>query len=787
MYRTINPFGSNNTAFPLNQLSKMIILSSTLAALPGHAAIDKKDLVIDRGDIAINNIGSKLSAASIAKDDREKKDAPAVSDKVQKIDAQLVDLAKRQDHLDVVIVLSEQPQRSAIEGVKRKYRDRLDKQAKIVQNILSEYTPKESLQDKKDEVAQSKLMEQYISEDHRNTIKEANAVRDDLLSQMRKAVGDHASNVAKDSQERLESTLRKYGVEVKSRTSVVNSLSARIASKDLDAIANLNGVAEIFYDAPGKPELEDQGVSLGVNRWWNAGLDGGIWDVGVLDSGVLETHSALSGHTIQENYSVNDYHGTGVACMYGSTDETHRGLAFGLDRILVDNAGFVSTSMEGADWMIRGANDDPEVINYSWGNGLASSNDWHNFSRFVDAVVGDYNTTWAKSAGNNGYDSDPTMTVPANNYNGITVANMYDGDTVTRSDDVIWRTSSRGPTANGRKKPDLSAPGQRTMTCNASGGFSNLGGTSSAAPKVGAASLLLNDGGNWDPKAVKAVLINTADSWEDNNTRTSSDDGPVSGREWNRTYGWGYLDLAHAHFHRNDFFVSTLAPRGRSGDYKLYKGRVYNGDKATLVWERDVSYRTDGSGDPATPTSFRDLSDLDLRMYNEFTNATVSSDTTSIDNVHQVAANGRADAVVKVYSYSSSFDGVNSERYALATEENFSEASGPDLSISFSSPTSVSLNSIFTVTATIRNVGDLDAHNNRVTLNIPSRYTLVSGTRTQTVRRIANGNNTVTIRWRVRAPLFPTSGLFSVSTRNYSYGETFRDSSSSRRIATRLF
>lgn len=131
-------------------------------------------------------------------------------------------------------------------------------------------------------------------------------------------------------------------------------------------------------------------------------------------------------------------------------------------------------------------------------------------------MVFDYSTTWAKSAGNQGVGTN-TMTVPGNNYNGLTVANMFDNNTLSRSDDVIWFESSRGPTVDGRKKPDLAAPGEQTMTCNSSGGYSNLGGTSSAAPKVGAASLLLMDGGNWDPRAIKAVLINTADSWDYNN------------------------------------------------------------------------------------------------------------------------------------------------------------------------------------------------------------------------------------------------------------------------------
>ena len=81
---------------------------------------------------------------------------------------------------------------------------------------------------------------------------------------------------------------------------------------------------------------------------------------------------------------------------------------------------------------------------------------------------------------------------------------------------------------------------------------------------------------------------------------------------------------------------------------------MFNGDKATLVWERDVDYNN-----AATPTAYRNLSDLDLKLYAETTNAQLDSDTTVKDNVHQVAASASQSAVVKVYAYSSSFDGAS--------------------------------------------------------------------------------------------------------------------------------
>ncbi len=697
------------------------------------------------------------------------KKSPVASEPVIRIDPQLKELAQKAERLPVIIIFGEQPQRQIARDLHRKYHPRIEELAGQVRDIYQRYLPRESLASQDEEIEHSRMLEQYVSESDRKVVEELNREREQLMQKMRREIAENSREVLATSQEEMVRMIESMGGRVTERLGVVNAVAAVIPAYSLEEIANTGGVAEVVYDHPGKPELNNQVSSLGVNSWWSSGFDGGVWDVGVLDEGVLETHAALSGHTFYENYAPNGNHGTGVACMYASTNATYRGLAFGLNAILVDNAGSTSTSMAGADWMLRSAGDDPEVINYSWGNGSATGSDWHAFSRFVDAVVFDYNTSWAKSAGNNGFGTN-TMTVPANNYNGLTVANMDDANTVSRADDVITGSSSRGPTVLNRKKPDLSAPGNNTMTCNNAGGYSNLGGTSSAAPKVGAGTLLLTDGGNWDPKAIKAVLINTADSWEDNNTQTTADDGPKTGREWNKTYGWGYLDLWHAHFHRTDYFAGSVKPNGQAGDYKLYKGQVYNGDKATLVWERDVDYNN-----AATPTSYRDLSDLDLRMYNESTNGTISSDTTIRDNVHQVAASGSAPSVVKVYAYSSSFDGASSEPYALATEENFSAASGPAFSTLLIKPSSVPSLGTFTLTARITNTGDLDAHGVKAKLNLPSGFTLLSGALTQSVGKLKDGNLTHVV-WQIRAPFswwFSVTYPLSVSVSSTSYGESF--------------
>lgn len=672
-------------------------------------------------------------------------------------------LAEKNSSVSLVVELNSPEHRQLLRQMRREEAEAVGKLTDEIRSLVRDYAPQGDFASKDEErrsLDAAQGNQPFFLQDR---IDKLNAERETAALQIKEKYRTELKRVLESQHEEFRRRVESLGGKVTDVITVNNSVAVELPSEALDKLSASPDVIRIDENAPGEPELDNQLISLGVSSFWNDGDDGGVWDVGVLDGGVEETHSALSSHTILENYAPDHYHGTGVACMYASTHATYRGLAYGLDKILVDNAGASATSMAGADWMVTSAADNPEVINYSWGNGTASTTSWGSMARFVDGIVDTYNVVWAKSAGNSGYDADPTITQPGENYNGITVANMDDRNTTSRSDDYIRYTSSRGPTYDGRKKPDMTAPGHNTYTCDLNNTYDNLGGTSSAAPKVGAVSLLLKDSGHYYPISMKATLINTADSWDDNDTETTSDDGQVSGKEWNRTYGWGYLDAWHAEFHKDDYFIDTIGQTGASNDYKLYVGQGWVGDKATAVWEREVDYN-----DASTPTSYENLSDINIRLYDEVDHTLEDYDFSGRDNVHQVAVETSGRKVIKVYAWNSS----KSESVALATEEGFTRAVPPSFSQVKSSTPFPFLSGYYTVSTNVTNNGSIKAHNMSATINLPPGVSLVSSSATVGLDSLAAGASDQA-SWLVYAPVPINLSAITYTASSSSYGETF--------------
>ena len=126
------------------------------------------------------------------------------------------------------------------------------------------------------------------------------------------------------------------------------------------------------------------------------------------------------------------------------------------------------------------------------------------------------------AAGNFGYHSYETQDGGYEGYTAFSITDPGNADGVITvgSTHRSWPHtygvsffSSRGPTGDGRLKPDLVAPGERIQSCLPEGGWGELDGTSMAAPHVsGAAAMLIARYSELigRPRQIKRVLCESA-------------------------------------------------------------------------------------------------------------------------------------------------------------------------------------------------------------------------------------------------------------------------------------
>ena len=407
---------------------------------------------------------------------------------------------------------------------------------------------------------------------------------------------------------------------------------------DLNEIINLNYVSKVYHDAPINIYLDVSVPTVngnGIPGWYSNDAGSGI-TVAIIDTGVDDTHPALSGKFpegnqrdfIGESFDDTSGHGTHIAGIIASTDETYKGIAPGATLVNAKSLDSSSPSMSLAaasiDWAIneRGA----RVIQMSWGedpiiNGnpnweWGDNNGMHGISRFVDAVVFEEDVVFSSAVSNRVDPDNPDgwVSPPSDAYNVISVGATDDQNTLNVDDDVLAFFSAHGPvgsdgtTSMERHKPDIVAPGANIRSSahdwEGWGGLNQnfvvKGGTSMAAPHVsGAAAVLLADRPSLSSKEVKAILLNTASD--------------ITGTR--NEIGLGELDVSEAWVFNRNVLTETATEAGQEIFYKSEPSILRSFIKATLVWERHTSSRqTDTPTSTITPisnfsTSLKNLTD----------------------------------------------------------------------------------------------------------------------------------------------------------------------------------
>ena len=409
----------------------------------------------------------------------------------------------------------------------------------------------------------------------------------------------------------------------------------------------------------------------------NGGLDG-TGEVGALsDSGLDQDHGDFNNrirgvyHQFGPDNSAADAHsghGTHVAgTMFGdgNGDSSTRGVApnatFHFYQLEHDPSGQLARWGSLYDMFRDSHQKNAHVQSNSWG-AQSSWGQYTSDSRSADSFMNDYDDFLVLfAAGNEGSQGSQSIAPPATAKNVLTVGASTTGRPGTTSAGQVASFSSIGPTADGRIKPDLVAPGVQICSPRAEEAQNPAGwscssarhtgtsiplymsadGTSSATPVVGGAALLARQFlrtemsiPNPDSALIKAILINGARDMGSANVP-------------NMDEGWGQLDLEESLYPyngviaKNIFYDSsqTLSP-GLSYAYNYAIDGSYGID-VTLVWN-DL----EGSSSTSQSAS-RLVNDLDLTVTspdgttykgNDFANgfSTTGGSKDSLNNVERV-------------------------------------------------------------------------------------------------------------------------------------------------------
>ncbi|MBS7251952.1 MAG: S8 family serine peptidase [Candidatus Freyarchaeota archaeon] len=271
-------------------------------------------------------------------------------------------------------------------------------------------------------------------------------------------------------------------------------------------------LAQLDFDI--YPTIHSSVFIIGAPEVWNSGVTGKGVSVGILDSGVDAEHPAL---WVEEEFNFSwgpddDTlgHGTHVAGILSSMDSKNRGVAHNatlLSGKVFGGPASDSVVIEGYEWL---KDHNCGVVNLSLG-------------RFTSEPAGDLlrepiRDGWRRgivnvaSAGNEGPDFG-TILAPGCFEECITVG-------AVDNNRKLAKFSSRGPTLDGRIKPDLVAPGVSITSCRSKysqgrGEWKIMSGTSMAAPHVsGAAAILIecchDTGIKYESELIKNTLMASA-------------------------------------------------------------------------------------------------------------------------------------------------------------------------------------------------------------------------------------------------------------------------------------
>ncbi|MGE5530454.1 MAG: S8 family peptidase [Patescibacteria group bacterium] len=337
-------------------------------------------------------------------------------------------------------------------------------------------------------------------------------------------------DVAPDDGE-LRKRVHYFGSEIERELPIIRAFATSLSGRHLSEIGPHDKVRKVHLDRRLHPCLDIGVPAIYADRAQADGYTGRGITIAVLDSGIyphadfmrprpriVAWHDEVDGRPKPYDDHGHGTHVAGIAAGNGyASGGKYRGTApeAGIVAIKVADAegeAPMSRVIAGLQWVL----DNRErygirVVNLSLGADPSESYREDPLCQAVEQLW-KAGIVVVAAAGNDGPEAG-SIDTPGNDPLIITVGAMDDRQTVTRQDDLIPRFSSRGPTNDGLRKPDLMAPGVSIIAPQTGGGYISRSGTSMSTPFVaGASALLLGKDPGLTPNEVKRALRISAES-----------------------------------------------------------------------------------------------------------------------------------------------------------------------------------------------------------------------------------------------------------------------------------
>jgi serine protease AprX len=399
---------------------------------------------------------------------------------------------------------------------------------------------------------------------------------------------------------------------VTERFELIRGFAAVMTGTQAEALAETPGVFRVERDFPVQATMDAADRDFGTEAARQVfNVTGQGVEICIVDTGVDATHEQLDSKTSLGSPSIDFFdavsglttpyddhgHGTHVASIAvgdgtgGSQAATFGGVAPGASlsvaKVLnAQGSGTAGQVIAGIDWCA----DRPSVrvISMSLGSSVASDGQ-DAISQSVNRAVVEKGKVVVVAAGNSG-DGPSTVGSPGAAAQAITVGAVAEWSAPpgapNHSDGVYLPFfSSRGPTLDGRVKPDVTAPGVTITAAQAeTNGYVTFSGTSMATPFVsGTVALGLQGHPTWTPDEVRSAIEGT-----------TQDRGPAGkDNDWGAGLldGYGFVARAegttgHTAFHPNTRIQGTVADHGTwTAEFALGTGDLAVPIGATIIIE----------------------------------------------------------------------------------------------------------------------------------------------------------------------------------------------------------